>query len=332
MNPRSAPVLVSMTCYFGSSGGRGFLRLIRKVGGILLLCLSLASRGEGRLPNSYRDALRSFFTRNPPQMNVGVAHIHKYQLSPRDQPFTVSVVVPALHPTEPSDLADLARQDPNRPWPERFVITDGDPAAQMILVDQRPGSVLAKQLDAIVVDMEQRGVNLQQTEAVLGEIRDHTKDYYSRFESNFLRGTREGVLRLEEQVLSPAAQRVFQNFIGKEISGNIWPTDDMRPSLPFEHYLAEPSNTMCFHNAMLASLVLQRVGVAHRLRTGFASFNSPSYLNTGHTVIELVDGRFLDPTWGILKPIKRHSEHPEWISGGAWWWTPHAHYPYLVLD
>jgi hypothetical protein len=307
-------------------------RLLGRLAGIFLLCLSLSSRAEGRLPNSCRDALRSFFTRNPPQMNVGVAHIHKYRLAPGDQPYTVSVVVPALHPSAASHLEDLALQNPRRPWPERFVITDGDPGAQMILVDQREGSVLSQQLDAIVADMKQRGVNLDEREAVLREVRDHTKDYYARFDSNFLRGAREGVLQLKEQELSPEAERVFRDFLGKEISGNIWPTRDMRPSLPFEHYLAEPSNTMCFHNAMLASLVLQRVGVAHRVRTGFASFNRPSYVNTGHTVIELVDGRILDPTWGILKSIQRHSEHPEWISGGAWWWTPHAHYPYLVLD
>jgi hypothetical protein len=270
--------------------------------------------------------------RNPPEMSVGVAHIHKYSLSPRDKPYTVSVVVPALHPSEPSHLADLARQNPLRPWPDRFVITDGDPGAQMILVDQRPDSVLAQQLDAIVADMGRRGINPLQAEAVLKELRDHTQDYYNRFEANFLRGASEGVLRLEEQELSPSAHRVFTDFIGKEISGNIWPTRDMRPSLPFEHYLAEPSNTMCFHNAMLASLILQRVGVPHRLRTGFASFNAPSYANTGHTVIELLDGRILDPTWGILKSIERHPEHPEWISGRAWWWTPYAHYPYLVLD
>jgi hypothetical protein len=299
---------------------------------IVLFGLSLSAQASARLPNSCRDALRSFFTRNPPEMNVGVAHIHRYQLAPGDQPYTVSVVVPALHPSAPSHLADLARQDPVRPWPDRFVITDGDPGAQMILVDQRPGSVLSQQLDAIVADMGERGVNSQQSEAVLRELRDHTKDYYSRFESNFLRGTREGVLRHEEQWLSPGADRVFRDFLGKEISGNIWPTQDMRPSLPFEHYLAEPSNTMCFHNAMLASLILQRVGVAHRLRTGFASFNNPSYINTGHTVIELSDGRILDPTWGILKTIERHSEHREWVSGRAWWWTPYQHYPYLVLD
>jgi hypothetical protein len=89
---------------------------------------------------------------------------------------------------------------------------------------------------------------------------------------------------------------------------------------------------MCFHNALLASLLLQRVGVPHRLRAGFASFGRPSYDTTGHTIIELADGRILDPTWHLLKKKKPHADYPGWIEGDGWYWTDYDHYPYLILE
>ncbi|MEO5667839.1 MAG: hypothetical protein ABIR96_07270, partial [Bdellovibrionota bacterium] len=205
-------------------------------------------------------------------------------------------------------------------------------SAQMVLVDQRPGSLLSMQLDQILAEMKNRGVALNDSEEILKHLRDHTEDYYSSFGANTLRGNRSKELADHPQKLSQEAEKIFSSHLDEKTSGGVWPMPDTRPLLPFEHYLADPKDTMCFQNAMLASLLLQRLKIPHRFRTGSASFNKPSYEINGHTLIELTDGRILDPTWNFLKSIKRDTKHPKWVKGDTWWWMPHDHYPFVVLD
>jgi len=292
---------------------------------------ALPSRASDIGAESCRDALKSFFKRNPEKIQVGVAHVHSYKLDADDGPYTVSVVVPAPFKDGASKIADLVQADPKKPWPERFVISDGDPGSQMILVDQRPGSSLSIQLDGILADMQKRGIEADDTEAILKDLRDNTKQYYESFKANYLRGHQDPVLKTKPQDLGDKGLEVFQDFMGKKPSAKVIGTGETRPAVPFEHYFAKPEDTMCFHNALLASLLLQRLRIPHRFRTGFAA-EVPSYENTGHSLIEVADGRMLDPTWSFLKPIKKHAEHPDWIRGASWWWTPHDHYPYLIME
>jgi hypothetical protein len=308
-------------------------RFPRLLGAFLFGLASLqVQAGEKAQAQACREAVKSFFERNPKKVTVGVAHVHAHQLEPGDSAYTVSVVVPALHPQLPSRLADLRTQDPRRPWAERFVITDGAVGAQMVLVDQRPGSALSMQLDALLREMKGRGVDLKSSKSVLKDLRDHTEDFYRGSSGNLLAGHRDAALKISKQKLGADGQKVFGDFRGKDISGDVWASSETRDAVPLEAFLADSRDTMCFHNALLASLLLQRVGVPHRLRAGFASFGRPSYDTTGHTIIELADGRILDPTWHLLKKKKPHADYPGWIEGDGWYWTDYDHYPYLILE
>ncbi|MEO5666705.1 MAG: hypothetical protein ABIR96_01465 [Bdellovibrionota bacterium] len=280
-----------------------------------------------------RQALQSFYDSNPLEMSVGVSHVERYSIDPSQaEPFIVSVVVPALHPEVHSTLADLNTRSPNDLWPDRFVMTDGDTDAQMVVVDQSPGSALSLQIDTFIEDMESRGVSTSDPGEVVNELRDHTEDYFNTSKANLFRGYRTEILQKKRVSLSAEARKVFEDFKNKPISGNVWLTPDMRPTLPFEYYLAHPSQTLCFHNSLLASLILQRLGIPHNMRAGFTSDFKPPYSTTGHTIILLADGRILDPTWNFVKRIKSRSDHSDWISGSTWWWKPYAHFPFLILE
>lgn len=278
-----------------------------------------------------RNALESFFDHNPRKMNVGVAHVERFVINPRQKvPTLVSVVVPALHPEVRSSLADLNTLSASDRWPYRFAMTDGDPSAQMVIIDHSPGSALALQIDVLIEDMQARGI--YDTEGVIRELRDHTEDYFHVSKKNLFRGHRSGVIAKKEMDLSSKAKKVFKDYENKPISGDVWPTPDMRPSLPFEYYFAHPDETLCFHNSILASLILQRFGIPHVVRAGYTSELKTPYETTGHTLILLSDGRILDPTWNFLKPVKTRSDYKGWISGRDWWWKPYAHFPFLVLE
>jgi|GEM_PF-1342528 len=277
-----------------------------------------------------RKALQGFFYKNPRNMNVGVAHVERFVIDPKEkEPALVSVVVPALHPDVSSQLADLNTRSPNDVWPDRFVMTDGDPSAEMVIIDQSPGSALSLQIDVLIDDMHARGIS--DTEAVIRELRDHTEDYFHVSKKNLFRGYRSKVIDRKEMDLSPKAQKIFEDFEDKAISGDVWPTPDMRPSLPFEYYFAHPSETLCFHNSILASLILQRFEIPHTMRAGYTSELKPPFETNGHTLIVLEDGRILDPTWNFIKTIKTRSDYKGWIAGREWWWKPYAHFPFLIL-
>jgi hypothetical protein len=131
--------------------------------------------------------------------------------------------------------------------------------------------------------------------------------------------------------MSPAAAQIFSDFWGKGTGPAVFDLGQKKPVTPFELFFTNQGCRMCIHQALLASLLLEEAGIPHRLRTGFGSFSGPSYQNTGHSLIELADGRILDPTWHFLKKPKTHPKNPEWIEGSGWWWTPNQHFPYLVL-
>jgi hypothetical protein len=261
-----------------------------------------------------------------------VAHVESYAVEPGTEPFLISIVVPARDASQASALGDLNTRSPDEIWPERFVMSDGDPSSQMVLFDQSPGSALSLQLDVFVQDMEERGVDLSNTDAVIRDLRDNVENYFLKSPKNLFRGYRSASFKKKDRGLSKSARKIFEDFEGKPISATVYPTNDLRPNLPFEYYLANPKQSLCFHNSMLASLILQRLGIPNNVRAGQTSELKDPWETNGHMIVILADGRILDPTWNFIKAIKPNKEHPGWIAGEEWWWKPYAHFPFLILQ
>ncbi|MGK5087491.1 transglutaminase domain-containing protein [Bdellovibrionota bacterium FG-2] len=94
--------------------------------------------------------------------------------------------------------------------------------------------------------------------------------------------------------------------------------------VPLEKFLEAGYGT-CLHKALLASLLLDQLGIPHRLVNGATR-------SVGHTWIELKDGKILDPS---LKKLERPSPSvafPGWIKYGESIVFENQVWPYLELD
>ena len=179
--------------------------------------------------------------------------------------------------------------------------------------------------------MKSRGTKLDDIEAVLRDLKNHGKDSFES-KANKFKGAKSPAFAQEDFELGPVANRMFNDYSVKRASNQVESSGENRKLVPFEFFLARPDCTLCIHNALLSSFLLDKLNIPHRVRPGFAAFGGPSMRNTGHTLIELGDGRLLDPTWNFIKAPKPNPKYPDWLEGAGWWWTANTHYPYVVLD
>ncbi len=273
-----------------------------------------------------------FWRFNPVQTVVGVAHIHEYTLSPDHAPRIVSIVSPFMPQGAAAHVADMAQSLASRKlWPKRFIFSDGFHSSPFIMVDLSPGSQLSLFIDSYVDAMKVRGVQLNNPEAVIDDLRYFGKVFFQ----NHNHSTRNLQSPLFEKTTYEAGESTRQVMFSEDIkrpANFVFKTNDVRPILPFEYYLSKPWCALCMQTSMIASFIFEKLGIQHRVRPGLLSFGDVSYENSGHTLIELADGRLLDLESKFLdKPI-RHAQHSEWLKGPGWWWTPLNHYPYVVLD
>lgn len=277
----------------------------------------------------------SFFESRPQEVSIAVAHIHEYKLNPNDASRMVSVLAPTTDGFPNSKVLDLANQPMNDPWPKMFVISDGFTTGDFILVDRREGSPLKLELERIVAELSgtsSQGANGNiDSEELIKKLSSSTG---SLFSSQNLKpvSQAQGLQQAVHPSLSSEAQNIFSDLSGKVPSLDLFPLGESRKLNHFEAHMSGIVCKMCIHNALLASLILQEAKIPHRLRTGFASFSGPTYSNTGHTIIELADGRYLDPTWNTISTPTAHNVNPEWIKTGSFWWTPNNHFPYLMVE
>ncbi len=280
------------------------------------------------------DLLKRFITAVPRELEAGVAHVHSYRLNPNDGGMVVSVLVPSPKGFAGAIIGDLANQNASQPWPRRFVISDGYPGGEFLYVDLTSGSPLRLELQRILSQLKSKGLDpAKNREAFLNHLKKNASGFFRSQEEGSLSRAAQGVLRKPPAFnMSQAASREFSDFSGKGIGPAVFDLGQKKAVTPLEFHFTKDACGMCIHNALITSLLLQEAGIPHRFRAGFASYSGPSYQNTGHSFLELSDGRILDPTWNFLKQKKPHRDHPEWIEGAGWWWTENAHFPFLILE
>jgi len=285
-------------------------------------------------PDTCSGQLQALLNSRAKEVSIGVAHIHKYRLDPGDTERMVSVLVPNTNDFPGSKLADLAAQDWDNPWPTQFVISDGYVSANFMHVDLRQNSPLKLELKRMLKKIKDNGIDPREDqETFLQHIASQTRNLPYGDDPMSLRATNYNTWNTAPRYsMGEETKNIFGDHLGKTPSAQVFPTNETRDLVAFEAYVTTAVCSQCIQHAMLASLLLREAKIPHRMRTGFANLQGPTYNNTGHTIIELKDGRILDPTWNILGKPKKHDQYPEWISAGTHWWTPNDHFPYLILE
>jgi hypothetical protein len=302
---------------------------------IFLVCFALLNEPLQANPKICAQLIRSFLDLSPKELPAAVAHIHSYKLNPQDAGMTVSVLVPTPTQVHKGIMRDLAAQNPHKTWPDKFVISDGYPNGHFISVDMSEGSPLKLQIQKIINKIKRKESIDPATdpEKFIQHLANKGRAYFSDMQNeDSLSVAGKNIYKSPKNFqLTESSKKIFSDFQSHVISADTFITGQNKELVPFEYFFTQPSCTMCIHNALLSSLILREARIPHKFRTGFGSFSGPSYSNTGHSFIELEDGRILDPTWNFLKKQKQHPQYPEWIEGAGWWWTSNTHFPYLEL-
>jgi hypothetical protein len=103
------------------------------------------------------------------------------------------------------------------------------------------------------------------------------------------------------------------------------------PVLPLEEWIRHQEG-YCLQMVLVASMVLERHGIPHRVVNGALVYTTVKYYG-GHVWIELADGRVLDPAWGVLEaPGAGPSYIPLGFGFGGGFRFPYSVFPYLELD
>lgn len=274
----------------------------------------------------------------PGSVSTAVAHVHRYKLGWRKDPMLISVLVPSKKGFPKAQIKDLVDQPFNEPWPQRFVLSDGDPTGQgdFIYVDRRPGSPLDYEVNRIQGWLKRNGYDAKEDlEKYLTGVMKLTRSLWNPDDPDSLKAlsTSEWTPPAPFSLSTEEAKRTWSDIGDKDPSAEVFELNLKKEVVPFENHLCGAASTMCIHNALLASLILQNAGVPHRLKTGFGTTGfRPSVNNTGHSLIELADGRFFDPTWKFNKQPKRHRRHEGWYKTPSFWYSPYQHFPYLILE
>lgn len=216
---------------------------------------------------------------------VGVETIH------RTEKLIVTVHLPLPRPG--GRILDLGALD--RP-PDVFTISDGTLRSAFIRVDHRPGTPLARIVERLIMEVGERRRRSGREEAEI--LRVLIAEHLAEAPNDW----RPGIAASSE---APFARAEF--VAAKDLPAGHYPLETRleHPVIALEEFL-ERGKGACLPKVLLTSLILHRLGIAHRITTGATEHD-------GHSWIELADGRILDPTWKILERPTREGALPGWF-------------------
>jgi hypothetical protein len=258
----------------------------------------------------------------PARLPMGAAMIHRYE-EPRVTPslIAVTVWVPMRAADSQGLLVNMNSTHFPADLPQRFVIGDGGATRSFLGIDLTPDSPLSRAIEAIY------------QEAAPGDVveflRAHTNELIEwTAGSSYNDGRKE----LPWDVAIPAFNSDLGAIMAQAANEQLYhypiASGEELPVVGLESYIALGKG-YCLEKALLASLVLSRAGLRHRLVNGAVSM-APG-VSVGHTWIELADGRVLDPAWEIVEePGRGHPIHADWIKVGGEW--RYENQNYLVLE
>jgi hypothetical protein len=207
---------------------------------------------------------------------VGVETIHR----DRGESITIFVAMPT---SSEGRIYDLNAMKFGESFPQRFILTDGSLSAAFVSVDTRPNSRLNACLDEMEADLEsQIESGTDPLEALV-----HFLDAYMDPVEKTYRHPWEN----EKPLALPPE---FLEADSLPIGHYPLETNLRLPMVPLESFLWDRRG-VCMQRVMFTSLLLNRLGLRHKLRAGGSGGGA------GHIWVELPDGRHLDPTWHLLE-------------------------------
>lgn len=250
---------------------------------------------------------------------------------PRTNPSCIAKTVFVPMPTDavPGEVKDTNSKPFDERLPRRFILGDGGLTRCFIGVDLSAGSALNARLDQVMSRIPQREGRYE-AEDVIEWVRTHVTSIIGRTPGAFFNDGRaefDWDRNIETGELEDDFSAVAFNSIDDPPRLTV-PLETF-PVVPFEKYL-EAGRGYCIQKALLAALILDRIGVPFRLVNG--AVDAGPGQSTGHVWIELADGRVLDATWGQISSIKEtHEDHPNWFRFGGSFRFANQRYPYLVI-
>ncbi len=264
----------------------------------------------------------------PSQMGLGVATIHRYT-DTRVTPSTIAITVftPVSTPEFPSTVLDLTARKHHEILPDRCIIGDAGLTRAFLGIDKREGTPLDQKLDAIVAEIPKKPDGTIDPEAAIQFVRVRTNQLIAWTAGSSFNDGRAEFAWDKAIKVDPSAWDTFESVAFQAVGELPVLTGQTFPVVPLEKYL-DAGQGYCIQKALLASLILERAGVHHRIANGAVSKSAG--VSTGHTWIELADGRILDPAWKqIGTPDTTNAPVPGFFKFGGSWRFENQSFPYL---
>jgi transglutaminase superfamily protein len=243
----------------------------------------------------------------PDRARVGVCTVHRYRDERLASPdVTISAFVPMQTDAFVGSLLNLEAIRFDERIPDRAIIADGGRTRAFIGIDQRPGTPLDAYLERIVACVP-RGKDGVDPEAALEYLRVNAARIL-KMTKGAATNDPSAELPWDRQIqLSEGDMTTFAKASALEFGAVPVMTPSDRPVVPLERYI-ERGEGYCIQRAILVDLVLRRLGIPSRVVTGAISV-APG-VSSGHTWVELGDGRVFDPSWRLIAKPGARDENP----------------------
>jgi hypothetical protein len=267
----------------------------------------------------------------PTAAGLGVTTIHRFT-EPRVTPSIIAVTVYTPIPT--TDVPGIMRNTNDKPFaeplPRRFVIDDGGLTRAFTGIDLSRGSALDQKLDAIVARMPKQADGSIAKEDAIEFVKRETNKLIKWTRGSSANDGRDEFDWDKAIVVDRAhVQNVFNGAAYQTVGEPPIGTGQTMTIAPLEAYL-DAGEGYCIQKALLAACLLDKVGVPFRIVNG-AVAGSPGR-STGHTWLELDDGRVLDPAWSSLQSVTfDHDTHATWFRFGGSYRYANQSYPFMEL-
>lgn len=265
----------------------------------------------------------------PATVGLGVATIDRYE-DPRVVASKITVTVFTPIPTDefPGEFMNLNAKASSTLLPNRAIIGDAGHTRSFVGIDKRPGTPLDKALAKIEAKIPKGPTGQPTLDGAVEWLRANVNTIVKWAPGSTFNDGRPGLpwdkkIKVPDSVWGPFGQ-VATEVVGHEPKS----ASATFPVVPLERYL-EVGQGYCIHKALVAALVLERMGFGCRIANG-AVAKSPG-LTTGHTWLELEDGRILDVAWSRCeKPsTEKDPMFPRRFKYGGSWRFENQCYPYI---
>ncbi len=234
-------------------------------------------------------------------------------------------------------LVDFAKLGFEDPIPKRFIIGDGSILRVLIGVDLTPDSPLDREVNRIHRSIVRGLGERLSKENILLRVSQNIADQLGPAISGGFEWDRS----IKPQRLK-ATNFTSLDYSHTPIVENVW-----LPVVALEDYLVD-GEAYCLGQALLAWLVLRSFDIPCRLHLGANS--AEAGVETGHSSVELEDGRFVDPAGFMTispKPYERglnlENNETDWqflpgyltyfgTTGKPTWRVKYKRFPVLVLE